>query len=88
MSKKNSILDAVSQAVGFTVGDDVYLIPTYGGRPYCGIVKDKIQMIGITSRGIHIKARSHHDHNKTYFIGKSAFLTESDAKNSLECWKE
>ena len=65
------------------VGDTVYLIPTYNRKPYCGIVEDKVQMIGITSRGVHIKARNHHDHNKTYMLGKTAFLSRKDAEKAL-----
>lgn len=65
------------------LGDDVYLIPKYGGKPYCGVVKDEVQMIGITSRGFHIKSRRHQDHNKTYFLGKSAFLTREEAEVAL-----
>jgi predicted GIY-YIG superfamily endonuclease len=68
------------------VGDTVYLIPTYNGKPYCGITQDKVQMIGITSRGVHIKARNHHDHNKMYMLGKSVFLTKEEAEEKLkEC---
>ena len=66
------------------VGDDVYLIPTYNGKPYCGVCKDKVQMIGITSRGVHIKAREHHDHNKMYMLGKTVFLTKEEAERALK----
>jgi hypothetical protein len=66
------------------VRDTVYLIPTYEGKPYCGIVEDKVQMIGITSRGIHIKARNHHDHNKMYMLGKGAFLSKEEAEKALK----
>ena len=66
------------------IGDSVYLIPTYQGKPYCGIVEDKVQMIGVTSRGIHIKARNHHDHNKMYMLGKGAFLSRDEAAIALE----
>lgn len=65
------------------IGDTVYLIPKYNGKPYCGIVQDKVQMIGITSRGIHIKARNHHDHNKMYMLGKTVFLTKEEAEAAL-----
>ena len=68
------------------VGDKVYLIPLYGGKPYCGIRLDKVQMIGITSRGYHIKAREHHDHNKTFMLGKTAFLSAAEAQKALERW--
>ena len=64
------------------LGATVYLIPKYNGKPYCGVVKDKVQMIGITSRGIHIKAQQHHDHNKTYILGKTAFLNETEAETT------
>lgn len=68
------------------VGDTVYLIPTYNGKPYCGVREDKVQMIGITSRGIHIKARNHHDHNKMYMLGKTIFLTREEAEKALAEW--
>lgn len=68
------------------IGDKVYLIPTYNGKAYCGVVEDKVQMIGITSRGVHIKARNHHDHNKMHMLGKTVFLTKEDAEAKLkEC---
>ena len=66
------------------VGDTVWLIPTYNGKPYCGVCVDKVQMIGITSRGVHIKARNHHDHNKMYMLGKSIFLTKEEAEQALK----
>ena len=66
------------------VGDMVYLIPTYNSKPYCGVCEDKVQMIGITSRGIHIKARNHHDHNKMYMLGKTIFLTKEEAEKKLK----
>lgn len=66
------------------VGDVVYLIPTYNGKPYCGVCEDKVQMIGITSRGVHIKARNHHDHNKMYMLGKTVFLTKEEAEAKLK----
>lgn len=65
------------------VGDTVYLIPTYNYKPYCGIQEDKVQMIGITSRGIHIKARNHHEFNKMYMLGKTVFLTKEEAEKAL-----
>lgn len=66
------------------VVDKVYLIPTYNGKAYCGVVEDKVQMIGITSRGVHIKARNHHDHNKMHMLGKTVFLTKEDAEKALK----
>ena len=65
------------------VGDTVYLIPTYNRKPYCGVVEDEVQMIGITSRGIHIKGRNNHEFNKMYMLGKTAFLTKEEAEQAL-----
>ncbi len=62
------------------IGKEVYLIPKYAGKVYCGIVKDNVQMVGITSRGVHIKAQQHHDHNKTYMLGKTAFFDKKEAE--------
>lgn len=64
------------------VGDDIWIVKCYEGKPL-GIVKDKVQMIGITTRGFHIKARDHHDHNKMYMLGKTVFLTREDAEKAL-----
>ena len=64
------------------VGDDIWIVKCYEGKPL-GIVKDKVQRIGITSRGFHIKARNHHDHNKMYMLGKTVFLTREDAEKAL-----
>lgn len=66
------------------IGDTVYIIPMYNGKPYCGIRTDKIQMIGITSRGWHIKPRYKSNFNKTYMIGKTAFLTKEEAEQALK----
>ena len=63
-------------------GDDIWIVNCYNGKPL-GIIKDKVQMIGITSRGFHIKARDHHDHNKMYMLGKTVFLTREDAEKAL-----
>lgn len=66
------------------VGDTVYLLQKYYGTYCFHIVEDKIQMIGITSRGIHIKARNHQDHNKMYMLGKTVFLTKEEAEAKLK----
>ena len=62
------------------VGDSVYLLQKYYGTYCFNVVEDKVQMIGVTSRGIHIKARNHHDHNKMYMLGKTIFLTKEEAE--------
>ena len=66
------------------VGQTVYIIPKYNGNPYCGVQQDKVQMIGITSRGVHIKTRNNSSFNKTYILGKTAFLTKEQAEKALQ----
>ena len=67
------------------VRDTVWLIPRYGGKPLGVIQQDNVQMIGITSRSIHIKARDHHDHNQTHILGRTAFLTREAAEEAILC---
>lgn len=66
------------------IGDDIYITPKYGGRTLGMLQKDKIQMIGVTSRGIHIKARNNHDHNKMYMLNNGAFLNKADANKYIK----
>ncbi len=66
------------------VGDMVYVIPKYNGKAYCGVQQDKVQMVGITSRGIHIKTRNKSSFNKTYMFGKTVFLTKEEAEKALQ----
>ena len=70
------------------VGDTVWYIPSYNGKPLGFINKDKVQMIGFTSRGIHFKLREHHEHNKMYMLGKSVFLTRAEAEQKLKEMEE
>ena len=79
----DNLLDNGVRVLPCSLGDTVYIIPKYNGKPYCGVVEDKIQMIGITSRGVHVKARNHHDHNKMYMLGRHAFLTKVEADREL-----
>ena len=65
------------------VGQTVYLLQKYYGTYCFNVVEDKVQMIGITSRGIHIKARNHQDHNKMHMLGKTVFLTREEAEQAL-----
>lgn len=65
------------------IGDTVWLVPKYLGNPLGIIRKDKVQMIGVTSRGIHLKLREYHDHNKMYMLGKTVFLTKEEAEKAL-----
>lgn len=70
-------------ALPVMVGDTVYVIPKYNGKSYCGVQQDKVQMVGITSRGIHIKPRNNSKFNKTYILGKTVFLTKEEAEKAL-----
>jgi hypothetical protein len=65
------------------IGDEVWFIPKYEGKALGVIIKDVVQMIGITSRGIHLKLRNNHDHNKMYMLGKTVFLTKEEAEVAL-----
>lgn len=64
------------------VGDTVYAIKRYGGKPIA-IIEDKVQMIGVTSRTTRILLRAHHDHNQTFLFGKTVFLTREEAEAAL-----
>lgn len=66
------------------VGDTVWIIPKYNGVPLGFVIFDKVQMIGFTSKGIHLKTRNHHEHNKTYILGKTAFLAKEEAEAKLK----
>lgn len=80
----DSLLDNGVIVPPVKIGQTVYVIPKYNGNPYCGVQQDKVQMIGKTSRGIHIKTRSKSSFNKTYMFGKTAFLTKSEAQKALK----
>ena len=66
------------------IGDTIYLTPRYNGKPTGAIVVDKVQMIGITSRGVHIKARDHQNFNKMYMLGNGAYLSSEAAQEALK----
>ena len=65
------------------VGDTVYAIKRYGGKPIA-IIEDKVQMVGVTSRSVRILLRAHHDHNQTFQLGKTVFLTREEAEKALD----
>lgn len=59
-------------------GDEVWYIEMYNGKPlYLG--KDKVQMVGFSTRSVQIKLRGHQSFNKTYTWGKTVFATEAEA---------
>lgn len=65
------------------LGDSVWFIPKYNGKVLGMILEDKVQMIGVTSKGVHLKLRNNHDHNKMYMLGKTVFLTKEEAEAAL-----
>lgn len=65
------------------IGDTVWFIPKYEGKALGMIREDKVQMIGVTTRGIHLKLRGNHDHNKMYMLDKTVFLSREEAEAAL-----
>lgn len=65
------------------LGQEVWYIPHYNGKPYCGVCKDIIRMIGFSSRGFQVRLRDASDRQKTYMLGKSVFTTKEAAKEQL-----
>ena len=68
-------------------GDEVWYIECYNGRPLC-LGKDKVQMVGFTTRSVQIKLRGHHNFNKTYTWNKNVFADETMARATYEKMKE
>lgn len=68
-------------------GDEVWYIESYNGRPlYTG--KDKVQMVGFTTRSVQIKLRDHRSFGKTFTWGKNVFATEAECEAEFEKLKE
>lgn len=64
-------------------GDEVWYISKYNGKAL-SLGRDKIQMVGFTTRSIQVKLRSHHAFNKTYTWGKDVFATEEECRAAYE----
>ena len=56
-------------------GDEVWYIEFYRGKPFT-LGKDKVQMVGFSTRSVQIKLRGHQSFNKTFTWGKTVFATE------------
>ena len=68
-------------------GDEVWFIENYRGKPlYLG--KDKVQMVGFTTKSVQIKLRGHQNFNKTYTWNKNVFADEALARETYEKMKE
>lgn len=63
-------------------GDEVWFIEMFGGKPLY-ISKDKVQMVGFTTRSIQIKLRNHKNFNKTYTWNKSVFASKQEAEEAF-----
>ena len=68
-------------------GDDVWFIECYNGKPIY-LDKDKVQMVGFTTRSVQIKLRGHKNFNKTYTFGKNVFTDETLARETYNKMKE
>jgi hypothetical protein len=66
------------------VGDTVWYIPQYGGKPYCGVKEGHAQHITLSSRYWRIQVREHHPHNTDFVLGKTVFLTRAEAEEALK----
>lgn len=66
------------------LGQEVWYIPHYHGKPYCEVKKDFIRMIGFSSRGFQLRLRDAADGQKTYMLGKSVFTTKEAADEQLK----
>lgn len=66
------------------VGDAVYYIPRFNGKPFCGVNIGHVQMVGYTRAGIRVKVREHHPHNMDFMFGRTVFLTREEAEKALE----
>lgn len=68
-------------------GDEVWFIENYKGKPlYLG--KDKVQMVGFTTKSVQIKLRGHQNFNKTYTWNKNVFATEEECRKVYAKLKE
>ena len=63
-------------------GDDVWYFETYNGGKPLSLGKDKVQMVGFTTRSVQIKLRNHHNFNKTFTWNKNVFATFEEADNA------
>ena len=60
-------------------GDEVWYIELYNGKAIT-FGKDKVQMVGFSTRSVQIKLRGHQSFNKTFTWGKTVFATEEECR--------
>lgn len=66
------------------LGGEVFYIPQFNGKSYCGIRKGHVQAVSFTKAGKRIKIREHHAHNQDFMLGKIVFLTYEAAEAALK----
>ena len=66
------------------LGGEVFYIPKFNGKPYCGIREGHVQAVSFTKVGKRIKIREYHAHNQDFMLGKAAFLTYEAAEAALK----
>lgn len=65
------------------IGCEVFYIPKFNGKPYCGVKSGHVQAVAFTKAGKRVKIREYHAHNQDFMIGKSVFLTRESAEAAL-----
>ena len=68
-------------------GDEVWYIELYNGKPLT-FGKDKVQMVGFSTRSVQIKLRGHQSFNKTHTWGKTVFATEEECREVYQKLKD
>lgn len=66
------------------LGGEVFYIPKFNGKPYCGIKTGHVQAVTFTRAGKRVKIREYHAHNQDFMIGKTVFLTPEAAEAALK----
>lgn len=66
------------------LGGEVFYIPKFNGKPYCGIREGHVQAVSFTKAGKRIKIREYHAHNQDFMLGKTVFLTPESAEVALK----
>lgn len=66
------------------LGGEVYYVPTFNGKPYCGVKSGHVQAVAFTKAGKRVKIREHHAHNQDFMLGKTVFLDRESAEAKLK----
>lgn len=77
------IVKQIEDLIGLHIGDTVYLILNYCGRPLC-TTEDVITRIVISSQNIFVETRSNKSYNKHFRLGDTAFLTKEECQTAYK----